>query len=92
MQKAYLNPRLFKVYVTFYNERTSYSEPLSHTHLVGAGAVHSLAWARHIGRIAAGYDGHYEIFEHDCGDWIRVDPDYVRAWEEIPDPNADFPW
>lgn len=95
MEKAYLAPRLFKVYVTFPNERTSYSEPVSHTHQVG-GAVHSLSWAKHIGKVAAGYDGDYEVFEHDCGDWIRVIPDYVRLDEESPSSYVDFcdefPW
>lgn len=89
MKQAYLAPKLLKVYVTFYCERTSYSEPVSHTHEVG-GAVHSLAWAKHIGRIAAGYDGSFEVFEHDCGDWIRIEerPETVDKWHDW---EGDYP-
>lgn len=76
MNKAYLTPRLFKVLVTFPYERTSYAEPTSHSHWVGGGdASHSEAWARHIGKVAAGHDGTFEIFEYDCGDWIKVVPE-----------------
>lgn len=71
MNKAYLNPRLFKVVVTFPYEATSYAEPREHSHVVG-GAVASRAWAEHIGSIAAGYDGHFTVYEYDCGDWIKA--------------------
>lgn len=89
MNKAYLTPRLFKVLVTFPYERTSYAEPASHSHWVG-GAVHSEAWARHIGKVAAGYDGMFEVFEHDCGDWIKVVPE--NTWLNRYNLDDEIPW
>lgn len=88
MQKAYLNPRLYRVVAWFPFERTSYEEPVATAHYVGSAA--SLAWAQRMGREAAGHDGWYTIGERDGADWLAVRETY--AAQPVDYGEDDIPW
>ena len=89
MNKAYLNPTVYRVTLWLPFERTSYEEPVATAHYIGSAA--SLTWAARMGRQAArDADGWYTIGEKDGADWLvvnehsRIEPPADYGEDEIP--------